>query len=236
MNCTAELLRKIPERGFFCDCLCYTSSMNRDALLRLEKLVFEFYWKRKTLATPFMTGVMGVLIDLKPAALLINDRFDDCKLLDNKRILDILNELGVELIREKLNKFGNEEIEYLYLAKTVRVCLELQKLHRRFLESVSETGDILDKKEWIETNYQIGKILGYPETATSEYIRMQIDAVEKDDNYQSRMARNYYYMHSARYENEEFEAYDLRLNLAVNEYLPVTAQIMQANTKKRWLE
>lgn len=216
--------------------LCYTADMNIDLLRELEGLVLDFYQEKKMLGVSFLTGVLGVLIDLKPAALLINDKINENKLLDNKRILEILSKLGVVLVRERLNKFSNEEIEYLYLAKTVQVCLELQKWHRRFFESVSETGEILDKKEWIEANYQIGKILGYPETATSEYIRMQIEGIEKDDNYRSRMERNYYYMHSARYENEEFEAYDLRLNLAVNEYLPVTAEIMQANTKKRWLE
>ena len=210
--------------------------MNIDLLRELEGIVLYFYQKKKMVGVSFLTGVLGVLIDLKPAALLINDKINESKLLDNKRILEILNKLGVDLVREKLNKFSNEKIEYLYLAKTARASLELQKWHRRFFESVSEMGEILDKKEWIEANYQIGKILGYPETATSEYIRMQIDAVEKDDNYQSRMERNYYYMHSARYENEEFEAYDLRLNLAVNKYLPVTAEIMQANTKKRWLD
>lgn len=210
--------------------------MNIDLLRELERVVLDFYEKKKMMGVSFLTGVLGVLIDLKPAALLINDRFNNSKLLDNKRILEILSKLGVVLARERLNKFSNEEIEYLYLAKTVQVCLELQKWHRRFFESVSETGEILDKKEWIEANYQIGEILGYPETATLEYIRMQIDAVEKDDNYQSRMERNYYYMHSARYENEEFEAYDLRLNLAVNKYLPVIAEIMQANIKKRWLD
>ena len=210
--------------------------MNIDLLRELEGEVLDFYQRKKMMGASFLTGVLGVLINLKPAALSINDRLNDSKLLDNKRIMEILNKLGVDLVREKLNKFSNEEIEYLYLAKTARASLELQKWYREFFNSVSETGEILDKKEWIEANYQIGKILGYPETATSEYIRMQIDAVEKDDNYQSRMERNYYYMHSARYENEEFEAYDLRLNLAVNEYLPVTAQIMQANIKKRWLE
>ena len=210
--------------------------MNIDLLRELEGVVLDFYEKKKMMGVSFLTGVLGVLIDLKPAALLINDKLNDSKLLDNKRIMEILNKLGVDLVRERLNKFSNEEIEYLYLAKTVRVCLELQKWHREFFNSVSETGEILDKKEWIEANYQIGKILGYPETATSEYIRMQIENVKKDNNYRFRMERNYYYMHSARYENEEFEAYDHRLNLAVNEYLPITAQIMQANTKKRWLE
>lgn len=210
--------------------------MNIDLLRELEGVVLDFYEKKKMMGVSFLTGVLGVLIDLKPAALLINDKLNDSKLLDNKRIMEILNKLGVDLVRERLNKFSNEEIEYLYLAKTARECLELQKWHREFFNSVSETGEILDKKEWIEANYQIGKILGYPETATSEYIRMQIENVKKDNNYRFRMERNYYYMHSARYENEEFEAYDHRLNLAVNEYLPVTAQIMQANTKKRWLE
>ena len=210
--------------------------MNIDLLRELEGLVLDFYQEKKMLGVSFLTGVLGVLIDLKPAALLINDRIEDNKLLDNKRILEILNKLGVNLVREKLNKFSNEEIEYLYLAKTARVCLELQKWHREFFNSMSETGEILDKKVWTEANYQIGKILGYPETATLEYIRMQIEDIEKDENYRSRTERNYYYMHSARYENEEFEAYDLRLNLAVNEYLPVTAEIMQANLKKRWLD
>ena len=210
--------------------------MNIDLLRELEGVVLDFYEKKKMMGVSFLTGVLGVLIDLKPAALLINDKLNDSKLLDNKRIMEILNKLGVDLVRERLNKFSNEEIEYLYLAKTARMSLELQKWHREFFNSVSETGEILDKKEWIEANYQIGKILGYPETATSEYIRMQVENVKKDNNYRFRMERNYYYMHSARYENEEFEAYDHRLNLAVNEYLPVTAQIMQANTKKRWLE
>ena len=216
--------------------LCYTADMNIDLLRELEGVVLVFYEKKKMMGVSFLTGVLGVLIDLKPAALLINDKLNDSKLLDNKRIMEILNKLGVDLVRERLNKFSNEEIEYLYLAKTARVCLELQEWHREFFNSISETGEILDKKVWSEANYQIGKILGYPETATLEYIRMQIEGIEKDDNYRSRMERNYYYMHSERYENEEFEAYDLRLNLAVNEYLPVTKEIMQANTKKRWLE
>ena len=210
--------------------------MNIDLLRELEGIVLYFYQKKKMMGVSFLTGVLGVLIDLKPAALLINDKLNDSKLLDNKRIMEILNKLGVDLVRERLNKFSNEEIEYLYLAKTARMSLELQKWHREFFNSVSESGEVLDKKVWAEANYQIGKILGYPETATLEYIRMQIEGIEKDNNYRSRMERNYYYMHSARYENEEFEAYDHRLNLAVNEYLPVTAQIMQANTKKRWLE
>lgn len=107
--------------------------MNIDLLRELEGVVLDFYEKKKMMGVSFLTGVLGVLIDLKPAALLINDKLNDSKLLDNKRIMEILNKLGVDLVRERLNKFSNEEIEYLYLAKTARMSLELQKWHREFL-------------------------------------------------------------------------------------------------------
>ena len=235
MNCTAELLRKIPERGFFVGCLCYTFGMNRDALLRLEKLVFEFYWNKKTLATPFMTGVMGVLIGLKPTTLQVNDEFDGKKLLDNEIIPKILEELGLVLTKERLGR-AQMVYEYLYVGKTKELCENLQGWYEKFSNSISDEGKILDRRAWIEANNQIGELLGYPKTATAEYIRRQIEGLEMDDNYMMRLGRNNYYIHSEKFEEEEFREYDLPLNLAIKEYLPKTAEIMQANTKKRWLD
>lgn len=235
MNCTAELLRKIPERGFFVGCLCYTFGMNRDALLRLEKLVFEFYWNKKTLATPFMTGVMGVLIGLKPTTLQVNDEFDGKKLLDNEIIPKILEELGLVLTKERLGR-AQMVYEYLYVGKTKELCENLQGWYEKFSNSISDEGKILDRRVWIEANNQIGELLGYPKTATAEYIRRQIEGLEMDDNYMMRLGRNNYYIHSEKFEEEEFRGYDLLLNLAIKEYLPKTAEIMQSNTEKRWLE
>ena len=235
MNCTAELLRKIPERGFFVGCLCYTFDMNRDALLRLEKLVFEFYWNKKTLATPFMTGVMGVLIGLKPTTLQVNDEFDGKKLLDNEIIPKILEELGLVLTKERLGR-AQMVYEYLYVGKTKELCENLQGWYEKFSNSISDEGKILDRRVWIEANNQIGELLGYPKTATAEYIRRHIEGLEMDDNYMMRLGRNNYYIHSEKFEEEEFRGYDLLLNLAIKEYLPKTAEIMQSNTEKRWLE
>ena len=235
MNCTAELLRKIPERGFFVGCLCYTFGMNRDALLRLEKLVFEFYWNKKTLATPFMTGVMGVLIGLKPTTLQVNDEFDGKKLLDNEIIPKILEELGLVLTKERLGR-AQMVYEYLYVGKTKELCENLQGWYEKFSNSISDEGKILDRRVWIEANNQIGELLGYPKTATAEYIRRQIEGLEMDDNYMMRLGRNNYDIHSEKFEEEEFRGYDLLLNLAIKEYLPKTAEIMQSNPKKRWLE
>ena len=235
MNCTAELLRKIPERGFFVGCLCYTFGMNRDALLRLEKLVFEFDWNKKTLATPFMTEIMGVLIGLKPTTLQVNDEFDGKKLLDNEIIPKILEELGLVLTKERLGR-AQMVYEYLYVGKTKELCENLQRWYEKFSNSISDEGKILDRRVWIEANNQIGELLGYPKTATVEYIRRQIEGLEMDDNYMMRLGRNNYYIHSEKFEEEEFREYDLPLNLAIKEYLPKTAEIMQSNPKKRWLE
>ena len=236
MNCTAELLRKIPERGFFVGCLCYTFGMNRDALLRLEKLVFEFYWKRKNLATPFMTGVMGVLIGLKPTTLQVNDEFDGRKLLDNEIIPKILDELGLVLAKGRLRRAQMAKYEYLYVGKTKELCEDLQGWYEKFSNSISDEGKILDRRVWIEANNQIGELLGYPKTATAEYIRRQVEGLDMDDNYMMRLGRNNYYIHSEKFEEEEFRGYDLLLNLAIKEYLPKTAEIMQSNPEKRWLE
>ena len=209
--------------------------MNRDALLRLEKLVFEFYWNKKTLATSFMTGVMGVLIGLKPTTLQVNDEFDGKKLLDNEIIPKILEELGLVLTKERLGR-AQMVYEYLYVGKTKELCEELQGWYEKFSNSISDEGKILDRKVWIETNNQIGELLGYPKTATAEYIRRQIEGLDMDDNYMIRLERNNYYIHSEKFEEEEFREYDLPLNLAIKEYLPKTAEIMQSNPKKRWLE
>ena len=236
MNCTAELLRKIPERGFFVGCLCYTFGMNRDALLGLEKLVFEFYWKRKNLVTPFMTGIMGILIGLKPTTLQVNDEFDGKKLLDNEIIPKILEELGLVLAKGRLRRAQMAKYEYRYVGKTKELCEDLQGWYEKFSNSISDEGKILDRRVWIEANNQIGELLGYPKTAIAEYIRRQIEELEMDDNYMMRLGRNNYYIHSEKFEEEEFREYDLPLNLAIKEYLPKTAEIMQSNPEKRWLE
>ena len=210
--------------------------MNRDALLRLEKLVFEFYWKRKNLATPFMTGVMGVLIGLKPTTLQVNDEFDGKKLLDNEIIPKILDELGLVWAKGRLRRAQMAKYEYLYVGKTKELCEDLQGWYEKFSNSISDEGKILDRRVWIEANNQIGELLGYPKTATAEYIRRHIEGLEMDDNYMMRLGRNNYYIHSEKFEEEEFREYDLPLNLAIKEYLPKTAEIMQSNPKKRWLE
>ena len=182
-----------------------------------------------------MTGVMGVLIGLKPTTLQVNDEFDGKKLLDNEIIPKILEELGLVLTKKRLGR-AQMVYEYLYVGKTKELCENLQGWYEKFSNSISDEGKILDRRVWIEANNQIGELLGYPKTATAEYIRRQVEGLDMDDNYMMRLGRNNYYIHSEKFEEEEFREYDLPLNLAIKEYLPKTAEIMQSNPEKRWLE
>ena len=81
------------------------------------------------------------------------------------------------------------------------------------------------------------KLLGYPETAVLEYIKTSGDAsYMKSEKRRKRMARNRYYAHSEKFENDEFRKYDLPLNQTILKYLPRIAKSMQADLKKRWLD
>ena len=179
---------------------------------------------------------MGVLIGLKPTTLQVNDEFDGKKLLDNEIIPKILDELGLVLAKGRLRRAQMAKYEYLYVGKTKELCEDLQGWYEKFSNSISDEGKILDRRVWIEANNQIGELLGYPKTATAEYIRRQVEGLDMDDNYMMRLGRNNYYIHSEKFEEEEFREYDLPLNLAIKEYLPKTAEIMQSNPEKRWLE
>ena len=72
--------------------------MNIDLLRELEGVVLDFYEKKKMMGVSFLTGVLGVLIDLKPAALLINDKLIyDCPYTPDNEWHNILFSRG-ELI------------------------------------------------------------------------------------------------------------------------------------------
>ena len=75
------------------------------------------------------------------------------------------------------------------------------------------------------------------ETAVLEYIKTSGDtSYMKSEKRRKRMACNRYYVHSEKFEDDEFREYDLPLNQAILKYLPRIAKSMQADQKKRWLD
>lgn len=226
--------------------------MMEKKLLELEDFLLEFYGEENIgLVVSEAASILGVLIGIKPAALLVNDMMEDGRmLLDGDILKNILEELGIKITIGDVSKFAvhknikrmadslYEGDEFIYISIDENLCDELMKNYL-VVTDLTEDGAVAekDRNEWNEANLRVGKLLGYPETAVLEYIKTSGDAsYMKSEERRKRMARNRYYAHSEKFEDDEFRKYDLPLNQAILRYLPRIAKSMQADPKKRWLD
>ncbi|RYC73891.1 hypothetical protein [Candidatus Nanosyncoccus nanoralicus] len=221
-------------------------------LLELEDFLLEFYGEENIeLVISEAASILGVLIGIKPAALLVNDVMEDGRmLLDGGTLKNILEELGIKITIGNVSKFAvhknnkrmadslYEGDEFIYISIDDSLCDQLKKNYL-VVTDLTEDGVVAekDRNEWNEANLRVGKLLGYPETAVLEYIKTSGDvSYMKSEKRRKRMARNRYYAHSEKFEDDEFRKYDLPLNQAILKYLPRIAKSMQADLKKRWLD
>ncbi len=226
--------------------------MMEKKLLELEYFLLEFYGEENIeLVISEASSILGVMIGIKPAALLVNDMMEDGRmLLDGDILKNILEELGIKITIGDVSKFAvhknikrmadslYEGDEFIYISIDESLCDELMKNYS-VVTDLTEGGLVAEKNrnEWNEANLCVGKLLGYPETAVLEYIKTSGDAsYMKSEERRKRMARNRYYAHSEKFEDDEFRKYDLPLNQAILRYLPRIAKSMQADPKKRWLD
>lgn len=226
--------------------------MMEKKLLELEDFLLGFYGEENIeLVISEAASILGVLIGIKPAALLVNDVMEDGRmLLDGGTLKNILEELGIKMTIGDVSKFAvhrnnkrtvdslYEGDEFIYISIDDSLCDELKKNYS-VVTDLTEGGLVAEKNrnEWNEANLRVGKLLGYPETAVLEYIKTSGDAsYMKSEKRRKRMARNRYYAHSEKFEDDEFRKYDLPLNQAILKYLPRIAKSMQEDLKKRWLD
>lgn len=226
--------------------------MMEKKLLELEDFLLEFYGGENIgLVISEAASILGVIIGIKPAALLVNDVMEDGRmLLDGDILKNILEELGIKITIGDVSKFAvhknnkrmtdslYEGDEFIYISIDDSLCDELKKNYS-VVTDLTEDGVVAekDRNKWNEANLRVGKLLGYPETAVLEYIKTSGDAsYMKSEERRKRMARNRYYAHSEKFEDDEFREYDLPLNQAILRYLPRIAKSMQADSKKRWLD
>ena len=218
-------------------------------LLELEDFLLEFYGEENIeLVISEAASILGVLIGIKPAALLVNDVMEDGRmLLDGGTLKNILEELGIKITIGNVSKFAvhknnkrmadslYEVDEFIYISIDDSLCDQLKKNYL-VVTDLTEDG-VVAEKDRNEANLRVGKLLGYPETAVLEYIKTSGDvSYMKSEKRRKRMARNRYYAHSEKFEDDEFRKYDLPLNQAILKYLPRIAKSMQADLKKRWLD
>lgn len=226
--------------------------MMEKRLLELEDFLFDFYGEENIkLIISVAASILGVLIGIKPTALLVNEVMEDGRmLLDNGSLLNILEELRLKIVISDVSRFtpptnikktlnslykGNE---FLYISQDIKLCYELMENYS-IVTDLMKDGMVAEKnrEKWNEVNINVGKLLGYPETAILEYIEASSDELYfKSEKRREKMARNRYYAHSEKFEDDEFRQYDLPLNQAILKYLPRIAKIMQTDPKKRWLD
>ena len=223
--------------------------MMEKLLRKLEDFLYNFYGKEnKKIVCAVIACILGVLIGLKPATLLVNDVLSDGqKLLDNGEFEVLLSQLNLKMVVGSVSRFAKKITtrktskyqghEFLYISLKEELCLELKQYYEKMV-NLSCNGVAMkgEEKEWTKLTLKIGELLGYPKTAVLEFVSKNGDEEYVEDaNRMGRIERNRYYIHSETFEDEEFEEYDLPLNSAIKQYLPRTAAIMQADSKKRWL-
>lgn len=208
--------------------------MNRDAIIELEDLIFKVKESPRT-AAEITVDIIGVLIDLKSAMMGDFGKKEFANLgLDKLKAQ--LGRLGLEIVFfDNSFMYGNEmvEIKSFCISKDLEVARKTRDAFVELWQTMDDDGVMLDRAGWRDATKRIGGLLGYPKTAIDSFI--EEDDVH-DEERMKRMERNRYYAHSAEHEEEEFRAYDQKLNRAVSDLAPKTAKVLTRNKKKRWLE
>ena len=132
--------------------------MMEKKLLELEDFLLEFYGEENIgLVISEAASILGVLIRIKPAALLVNDVMEDGRmLLDGGTIKNILEELGIKMTIGDVSKFAvhknnkrstaslYEGDELIYISIEDSLCEQLMKNHL-VVTDLTEGGVVAEK-------------------------------------------------------------------------------------------
>ena len=194
---------------------------------------------RPVVAADRLSCIMGVLIDVKPSCMIDFTKFDT----ENMNLKDFekyLKELGLVFHYEKtdLNTDFEPSFTHTYFIsknqETVDMLIDAeQELYDHF--STDEPNSPIIKI----IHRKIGRLLGYPETATDWFLirqeKMELKDMEDDDIYKD-LQDFYHFIHSRNNSEEEFEEYDKPIHEAMEKYTPLSAKLMRENAgTKRWL-
>lgn len=209
--------------------------MEKD-FIALENYIFT-HSTEPDRAAYMMASIIGVYIDVKPAAA---EDFSSKEMEDINPgdLIDLLKPLGLRAIffhdvYPENNKI--EWIQYVYISKDVTTAAKLHQEFKNLWGSMDNYGQTLDESKWQSATRKIGSLLGYPDTAV-EHFANNTDADIDDPDRIARMKRYRYYIHTAEHEDDEFKAYDLKINQAIAKYAPKTTAELTKDPHKRWLD
>ena len=194
---------------------------------------------RPLIAADRLSCIMGVVIGVKPACM-IDFTEKDTEGMDMKVFESFLTSLGLEFIYDKTEL--NPEIEPSY-TNTYFISKE-KRTARMLFDTEHELYDHFDTDEPNAPiikiiHRKIGRLLGYPETATDWFLirqeKLDLDELENDEIYKD-LQSFYHFIHSRNNSDEEFEEYDKPIHEAMEKYTPLSAKLMRDNAgTKRWL-
>jgi hypothetical protein len=190
--------------------------LSRDKKLRsLERLLLKGDRAKECYARD-LADIVGVFIGVKPAMLGTFSAKNEPSQAECKRFEKRLRALGLVVLFYRRN-----ELCYV-IAKSQK---KAQEALDAFVESWAHpTPDV---------NVRIGKLMGYPDTAI-RFFAYPHNIYSKE--YQARLLRNRFYVHSKAHEDEEFEFYEAPIYKQLSRYCPKATKILRGNEQCRWLD
>lgn len=194
---------------------------------------------RPVIAADRLSCIMGVVIDVKPGCI-IDFNTDDAKDMDLKKFEKFLKELGLVFYYEKTDLGEESFVRFThsyYISKK-------QEVVDMLLDAEHELYDHFDTDEPNSPlikiiHRKIGRLLGYPETATDWFLvrteKMDLDEMDEEE-YQKDLQKYHHFIHSRTNGEEEFEEYDKPIHEAMEKYTPLSAKLLREDSgEKRWL-
>lgn len=198
--------------------------MNRDLLSKLEDYIFE-HKIRPNVAASMMADFIGVMIGIKPAAI-GNFEAEEFLNIDPEEIFGILDQVGLKALffkQEYISAGKLVWIEDIYVSRNIKTATELRQSFMKLRSTMDDMGQIFDKKAWEESSREIGHLLGYPSTAIEYFIAEQ--DIDNEERLQL-MNRYQFYIHSPEHHEQEYQAYDQKIDQAIRDYAPKTARFI----------
>ena len=198
--------------------------MDKNAIAKLENYIFEHKIK-PGVAASIVAGITGVMIGVKPATVFLfnADEFteldpDDCK--------EAFNQAGLKALFFKHEYYERGKITWIedvYVAHDVETADKLHQAFAKLHNTIDDIGQTYNQKGWEEASRDIGRLLGYPETAIEYFIASQDP---EDEERKQLMGRYQFYVHSPKHHEEEYQAYDRKIYQALQEYAPKSAKLL----------
>ncbi|MBO4855410.1 hypothetical protein J5500_03340 [Candidatus Saccharibacteria bacterium] len=199
--------------------------MDKTKFKKVENYLF-WHCKKRYEAAFIMAAIIGVYIGLKTAS---DSTFceQDLRLLKIDRLQKLLSALKIELIFNRIYVDGESYLNMTF-AKDIKDAEKLRKLFEDLMNYMPGA------PERAPINRELGKMLGYPKTAVDYYV--EYEQGEPTEAHKERIRKYFYYAHSEKHQDEEFKAYDLKLNKAIDKYAPRSGKVLRKkHPNKRWL-